>query len=52
MKQATKPSAIKPIQARAYVPSVAMRQVAERAKFQPRLASMTSNVSNFRHMGE
>lgn len=52
MKQAVKPSAIKPIQARAYIPSLAMRQAAERAKFQPRLTTMTSNVSNFRHMGE
>lgn len=50
MKQTTPPSDIKPIHARAYIPSMAMRQAAERAKFQPRLTTMTSNVSNFRHM--
>lgn len=50
MQQGTKPSDIKPIQARPYVPSMAMRHAAERAKYQPRLTTMSSNVSNFRHM--
>lgn len=52
MKQGVKPSDIKPIQARPYVPSMLMRQLAERAKYQPVLMSISSNVSNFRHMGE
>jgi hypothetical protein len=52
MKQATKPSEIKPMQARAYVPNMQMRQVAEKLKGMPRLVSLSSNVSNFRRMGE
>ncbi len=52
MKQGVPPSDIKPIQARPYTLSMQMRQIAERAKYQPRLATMSSNVSNFRHMGE
>lgn len=50
MTQATKPSEIKPMQARAYVPSMQMRQLAEKLKDMPRPVHMTSNVSNFRHM--
>lgn len=50
MKQAVKPSDVKPIQARPYVPSMLMRQLAERAKYQPVLMSISSNVSNFRHL--
>lgn len=37
---------------RRYVMSAQMRQLAERAKYQPVLMSISSNVSNFRHMGE
>lgn len=37
---------------RSYTLNAQMRQVAERAQYQPRLATMSSNVSNFRHMGE
>lgn len=50
MKIATKPSEIKPMQSRAYVPNMQMRQVAEKLKGMPRLVSLSSNVSNFRHM--
>lgn len=50
MKQATKASDIKPMQARPYVPSMQMRQLAEKLKDVPRPVHMTSNVSNFRHM--
>lgn len=35
---------------RRYVLSAQMRQLAERAKYQPALMSISSNVSNFRHM--
>lgn len=52
MKQGTKPSDIKPIQARPWVMPLAMQIAAERAKSQPRLIAISSNVSNFRHMGE
>lgn len=52
MKQATKPSEIKPMQAREYVPNMQMRQVAEKLKGMPRPVTLSSNVSNFRHMGE
>jgi len=50
LKTATKPSDIKPMQARAYVPNMQMRQLAEKLKDMPRPVHMTSNVSNFRHM--
>lgn len=50
MKQGVPPSDIKPIQARPYTLSMQMRQIAERAKYQPVLMSISSNVSNFRHM--
>jgi hypothetical protein len=52
MKQATKPGTIKPIEARAYTPSMLMRQVAERAQYQPRQIAMTSRVNNYRPLGE
>ena len=52
MKTATKPSDVKPIKAREYVPNMQMRQVAERLKGMPRPVTLSSNVSNFRHMGE
>ncbi|MNK62891.1 hypothetical protein D3C87_820860 [compost metagenome] len=50
MKQATKPSDIKPIQAPAYVPNMQMRQIADKLKGLPRPVTLSSNVSNFRHM--
>lgn len=52
MKTAVQPSAIKPIEARAYTPSLLMRQVAERAQYQPRQIAMTSRVNNYRPLGE
>ena len=51
MKTATKPSEIKPLQARAYVPNMQMRQVAEKLKGMPRLVSLSSNVSHYRQLG-
>jgi len=50
MKQATKPSEIKPMQDRAYVPNMQMRQVAEKLKGMPRPVALSSRVSNFRYM--
>lgn len=52
MKQAVKPSEIKPIQAPAYVPNAQMRQAMERVKGMARPITMTSKVSNYRQMGE
>ncbi|CAB3909267.1 hypothetical protein LMG26842_05778 [Achromobacter dolens] len=52
MKQAVKPSEIKPIQAPAYIPNAQMRQAMERLKGTARPITMTSNVSNYRQMGE
>ncbi|CUJ41662.1 hypothetical protein ACOTC8_30165 [Achromobacter xylosoxidans] len=52
MKQAVKPSEIKPIQAPAYVPNAQMRQAMGRLKGMARPITMTSKVSNFRQMGE
>ena len=51
MKTATKPSAVKPIKAREYVPNMQMRQVAEKLKGMPRLVSISSNVSHYRQLG-
>lgn len=50
MRQAAPPSDVKPMQVRPYVPSMQMRQLAEKLKDMPRPVHMTSNVSNFRHM--
>ncbi|WP_164741238.1 hypothetical protein [Achromobacter spanius] len=52
MKTATKSSEVKPMQARAYVPNMQMRQVAEKLKGMPRLVSLSSNVSHYRQLGE
>lgn len=52
MTQTTQPSQIKPMQARAYVPNMQMRQVAEKLKGMPRLVSLSSNVSHYRQLGE
>lgn len=48
--KATKPSEIKPMQAREYVPNMQMRQVAEKLKGMPRPVALSSRVSNFRYM--
>lgn len=50
MKQATKPSDIKPMQAKPYTPSLQMRQIAEKLKGMARPIHVTSNVSNFKHL--
>lgn len=50
MEQAVKPSDVKPIKAREYVPNMQMRQVAEKLKGMPRLVTLSSNVSNFRYL--
>ena len=52
MKQAVKPSDIKPILAKPYVPSAQMRQAAERLKGLDRPIHLVSKVSNYRQMGE